>query len=100
MSGGWKDSNRSAELTAEYRRLRPQILARDGHQCTWMTGGQRCTGPGQEVDHIVAGGSDHPSNLRSLCTQHHRRKSAREGAAARHQFSERRTPERHPGVIS
>lgn len=59
-----------------WRRLRAEILDRDGHQCT------RCGTAGEQgnpltVDHITAkshGGSDDPGNLRTLCKRCHGRK--------------------------
>lgn len=59
-----------------WRALREQILDRDGRQCT------RCGTAGEQgnpltVDHITAkshGGSDDPSNLRTLCKRCHGRK--------------------------
>lgn len=53
------------------RLIRQSVLARDGYQCVWCFASsdsrQRVL---FEVDHIVpwiAGGSDHPVNLRTLC---------------------------------
>jgi len=54
--------------TRSWRRLRAIVLARDGHRC------RVCGQPAAEVDHIIRvidGGTDHPSNLRSLCREHH-----------------------------
>jgi len=59
--------------TRSWRRLRAQILALDGYSC------RICGGPASEVDHVIAladGGTDHPSNLRSLCTTHHAERHA------------------------
>jgi 5-methylcytosine-specific restriction enzyme A len=50
--------------TRAWRSLRSQILARDRYQC------QVCGRPAAHVDHItpvIAGGTDHPSNLQALC---------------------------------
>jgi 5-methylcytosine-specific restriction protein A len=52
--------------TRRWRRLRENILARDGYRC------QLCGAPA--VDHVVRvidGGSDDPGNLRSLCSDCH-----------------------------
>ncbi len=54
--------------TRSWRRIRPNVLALDGHR--WRFCGQ----PATEVDHIrpvADGGTDHPSNLRSLCHDCH-----------------------------
>ena len=50
--------------TRSWRRVRAQVLERDSWRC------QLCGRPAVEVDHVVphaAGGTDQPSNLRSLC---------------------------------
>ena len=47
-----------------WQRVRPWILARDGHRCSV------CGADAVEVDHIwpvSRGGSDHPENLRAIC---------------------------------
>lgn len=56
--------------TRDWRRLRAQILALDGYRC------KKCGDPAVEVDHIrpvADGGTDYPSNLRSLCHNCHAR---------------------------
>jgi hypothetical protein len=57
------------------RRVRPVILARDGHRC--LSCG--ASGLPLEVDHIVSiarGGTNAPSNLQTLCKPCNRRKGA------------------------
>ena len=54
--------------TRSWRKLRGQILRLDAYRC------RMCGQPATEVDHILAladSGTDHPSNLRSLCRAHH-----------------------------
>jgi 5-methylcytosine-specific restriction protein A len=61
----------------EWRKLRAQILERDGGLCTIPDCGQ----PGNEVDHITPkhqGGTDDPSNLASKCRRHHASKTGAE----------------------
>lgn len=58
-----------------WRQLRASILQRDGWQCTHREpSGRRCTATTKlHVDHITpraAGGTDHPSNLTTLCEHH------------------------------
>lgn len=81
-----------------WRRLRRTILERDHHRCTWPD----CDQPATEVDHIIShanGGTDDPTNLRSLCHPHHQAKSTSEGhtALAHQRALRRRPPEPHPG---
>lgn len=55
--------------TADWRKLRAEVFARDGHRCT----APGCTSRAVIADHIVSpknGGSDVMSNLRSLCRAH------------------------------
>jgi 5-methylcytosine-specific restriction endonuclease McrA len=97
----WEGDPRTS--TPEWRRTRRRVLDRDGHLCTWLEDGERCAATATEVDHIVphsAGGTDEDRNLRSLCSPHHRRKSAAEGVAARNKVAaQRRRPTRpHPGA--
>ena len=55
-------------------KLRKHILARDGHQCTHIQDGKRCTATHfLQVDHIkpkFLGGTNKPENLRTLCQAH------------------------------
>jgi 5-methylcytosine-specific restriction endonuclease McrA len=56
--------------TRRWRRVRAHVLERDGWRCTV------CGAPAVEVDHLIPvrdGGSDHPRNLRSVCTAHNPR---------------------------
>ena len=64
----------------EARRVRARVLRRDNHRCTWTEpDGSRCRSVASEVDAVVpsAEGGSHtdPSNLRSLCSEHHRIKT-------------------------
>lgn len=82
-------------------RLRQLVLTRDEHRCTRVTNGARCTSRATEVDHITPrhkGGTDHPTNLASLCPDCHRAKTQAEAAAARHRYKAKREPEQHPGL--
>jgi 5-methylcytosine-specific restriction enzyme A len=98
MPGGWADSDRTSRLPAGWKQVAAAVKARDGHRCTWLERGVRCAGPADEVDHVIAGDDHSERNLRSLCTDHHRRKSSAEGNAARWRVSNRRPRERHPGL--
>ncbi|MPY92953.1 MAG: HNH endonuclease [Acidimicrobiia bacterium] len=88
----------------EWRRTRERILERDGHRCTILDeDGNRCTEPAHAVDHRVGkaeGGTDDPSNLRSICRWHHVRVTARQSVEARKNRPSRFRPqERHPGLL-
>lgn len=97
----WETSDRRQRLPADWPAIRARRLKIDGYRCTWTTDGQRCTAVATEVDHRTAKTDDHRiTELRSLCRDHHGRKSAAEGVAAR---AERRArlrlpPEEHPGL--
>lgn len=81
--------------TPEWRALRLVILARDHNTC-YLDGA-----PANEVDHVDGNHhNDDPANLRAICTPCHRRKSSREGHAARRaKYTTRRPPEPHPGIM-
>lgn len=99
---GWQGSTRRERLPANWAtEIRPRILNRDGHQCTWLTNGVRCTQRATDVDHIQRGDNHEDWNLRSLCSPHHRAKSSREGGTAprrRSRYYVKRPEEPHPGM--
>ena len=60
-----------------WQRTRRAVLERDGHHCLACG----ATGVRLEVDHVVplaAGGSNHHSNLRTLCIACHRSRTSRQ----------------------
>lgn len=82
---GWRQHNKGQTSKQrgygpEWRTVRNAVIKRDKGLC------QECkregiVRPGTSVDHIIAkahGGSDAPSNLECICTDHHRAKTARE----------------------
>ena len=87
---GWNMSPRTASAAATERShwrtvIRPQALARDGHQCQLRFPGI-CTGYATEVDHITEvadGGTDTLENAQSSCRRCHARKTARHAANSR-----------------
>lgn len=105
----WDRSTRRKRLPPNWPALRRATFERDGYRCTQpLDDGTRCTGPADECDHLVRGDDHSLGNLRSLCSFHHRRKSAAEGAAARasraaarsaHPSTLNRPPEAHPGIL-
>jgi 5-methylcytosine-specific restriction protein A len=82
-SGKWDKDRPNAGQRGyghSWRKIRERILERDGHTC------RLCGQPANQVDHVVPkhkGGTDDESNLVSLCTFHHAKKTGREGQAAR-----------------
>ena len=100
MPGGWQGSRRKAELPPDWASvIRPRILARDGHQCTELDDGVRCTYRASDVDHIGDKHDHRDENLRALCDWHHKKRSSAQGNAARRRIPERRRPEKHPGLM-
>lgn len=98
MPGQWRDSDRHDRLPPNWDHLTKRVLRRDGHQCTWLENGERCTARATDVDHIVNDDNHELDNLRSLCGPHHRRKSAAEGVAARNLHLRKRPQRPHPGL--
>jgi 5-methylcytosine-specific restriction enzyme A len=97
MSGQWRGSTRRARLPKDWPTIRARILQRDGHRCTKQTIDGRCDVAATDVDHVIPGDDHSDANLTSLCTDHHRAKTAREGARA--VVRRAREPEPHPGVL-
>jgi 5-methylcytosine-specific restriction enzyme A len=75
----WAGSTRRQRLPRDWPQLRAAVLTRDGGVC------HVCGGPGaDEVDHVVPGDNHRLENLAAIHDRPcHRRKSAREGNAAR-----------------
>lgn len=98
----WSTSGRRAELPSNWGSIRARILARDGGQCRAIDNGVRCQLAATDVDHIGDRHDHGDANLQSLCSWHHRRKTARESGAARRQkpwVRRARPAERHPGEL-
>ncbi|MEU7200278.1 HNH endonuclease signature motif containing protein [Streptomyces sp. NPDC045470] len=99
----WDTSDRRARLPSDWPQRRAIVLKRDGYQCVaTLVDGPRCPEPGTDVDHIVPGDNHDVANLQTLCAWHHRRKTAREAAAARASRprpSVRRAERPHPGDL-
>jgi 5-methylcytosine-specific restriction endonuclease McrA len=78
---------------AQWRRIRSQVLERDGYVCQLRYPG--CLEKAGQVDHIVQpeiGGDNSPANLRAVCHRCHATRTGRQGALA--QQRKRRTHER------
>ena len=104
---GWAGSNRRQSLPPDWHITQPRILSRDGYQCQHRReDNQRlCLMRARDVDHILShaeGGSDADSNLMSLCSYHHLKKSGGEGGRAsgvsRRAKSAAAKP-KHPGLL-
>jgi 5-methylcytosine-specific restriction endonuclease McrA len=88
---GWQPApNKRPEMrdpyygTQAWKRMRAVVLERDGYRCTALD----CSTPGRGVggrlivDHVAErrqGGTDHPSNLRTLCPTCDNRRHGRKG---------------------
>jgi hypothetical protein len=91
-------TRRTTPLPKGWAKLRLAVLDRDGHRCTWTDNGDRCPSRATEVDHVGPPNVHDPRLLRSLCTPHHRRRTAHQANAAK--TPRRRPPEQHPGVVA
>lgn len=102
---GWTDSGRRARLPSDWHSLRQRILRRDKFKCqALMLDGRICGDMATDVDHVKAGDDHGDWNLQSLCSWHHKKKSAKEGSAAsaakRKEVDSRfQRNESHPGAI-
>lgn len=68
-------TRRKERLPSDWLQRRRAVLSRDGGMCVVP----KCEAKATEVDHIVHGDDHAMSNLQSLCTEHHRVKTAYEG---------------------
>lgn len=98
-------SPRRRRLPSDWVARRRAVLKRDGGVCQWrLDSGTVCGRPASDVDHVVRNDDDSFGNLRALCSEHHGRKTAREGAAeywrlvgeSRARF---RREDKHPGLV-
>jgi len=102
----WSKSDRRNRLPADWDKIRKRALKNDQRMCQQVLGddGGICGQEATDVDHIRPGDDHRDSNLQSLCSMHHNRKSSGEGAKAL--AAKRRkidasfsTAEDHPGII-
>lgn len=110
MTGGdnktWTPSPtewRTIPLPKGWRRIRQQVLDRDGHQCTVVVNGVRCPETTDlEVDHLGNPDDHDLDNLATKCHSHHASKTGHQAAAARWsrvRAMRERTQRPHPGLI-
>jgi len=97
----WATSTRRSRLPADWSTRRIRVLRRDAYKCRARNEDESlCLAPARDVDHIERGDDHDYANLQALCVWHHARKTAAEGAAARlPRPSQRREPQRHPGLV-
>jgi 5-methylcytosine-specific restriction endonuclease McrA len=83
--GGERSRSSTVTSTAAWKRLRLEVLERDGYECQIRDIG--CTVAATQVDHIVntaAGGAElDPDNCQSACPPCNARKAQREATKAR-----------------
>lgn len=97
MSGGWKGSNRKAELPVDWPARRKECFDRDGWRCTYLLpNGSRCPARATDCDHVGPKWDHRLENLTSLCSDHHDEKSAQQGVEAR---AARRNARKRPAEV-
>jgi 5-methylcytosine-specific restriction protein A len=84
---GW-DAHRPAAnrwaYSGRWSEVRLLVLQRDHYACQLAIPGL-CIGRASQVDHVIqpeAGGTNDPSNLRSVCRPCHARRTGQQGARA------------------
>jgi 5-methylcytosine-specific restriction protein A len=91
--------------TAAWKKLRLQVLDRDGYRCQ-LRYPDVCTGHATQVDHVhntAAGGAElDADNCAAACSPCNARKSSAEGKAARARNKAKRFAARplHPGLLT
>jgi 5-methylcytosine-specific restriction protein A len=102
---GWQDRpgpSTAVGKTAKWKRLRRNVLRRDGGQC--QVHGPRCADEAAEVHHVlpIARGGDEydEDNCVSICRPCHAMLSGQETAARHLARSGRRAPRTHPADVA
>ena len=84
MTGKWSGksaTNRAEELPPDWPAIRQDVLDRDGGRCVWvLPSTARCPNAATDVDHIGSKHVHEKWNLRSLCSAHHAKRTALQGA--------------------
>ena len=103
MAGHWEGSDRRSRLPSNWAsEIVPEVKRRAQGRCQWkLPSGARCPRPGTDVDHKKPGDDHRYVNLQLLCTDHHGKKSSKEGVSARWGKKKitPRTEGRHPGRL-
>lgn len=91
-------SGRTKQLPKDWARRRKAQLEHDGWQCTYVSPdtGARCAAQATDVHHVDGAGNDEA--LTSLCSWHHDKITASQGATSQKRVRERRPTEQHPGI--
>lgn len=92
----WSGSSRRFELPPDWPVIRKGVLKDARYMCEKPGCFNRAT----DVDHKRRGNDHSRKNLQALCSDHHGKKSSREGVARRAELRARRKrpTERHPGI--
>lgn len=97
------ESGRTSPLPPGWEAIRQKVFNRDGHRCRWiLPSGARCPRRATEVDHTKGADNHSLDALRSLCSHHHGKVTAKQGVEARRRRKKkppRRKPESHPGML-
>jgi 5-methylcytosine-specific restriction enzyme A len=92
-------TDRRQHLPPDWEARRKRVLERDGYRCTAiLSDGTRCTRPATDVHHTGDRHDHREEMLASACEWHHRRETSAQGNAARSRMTQKRPPERHPGL--
>lgn len=100
----WETSDRRDRLPPDWGQRVQRVKDRDGHRCTKiLKSGKRCprgrsTGHQVEIDHKIPNDDHRLSNLRCLCVEHHKQKTAKEAKNARFLPPTQKRREPHPGL--
>lgn len=89
---------RTSPLPKDWPRRRLRALERDGHRCTVVTEGKRCTAKASDVHHIGDPTDHRLENLGSICAWHHKKETSAQANRARKRLTQKHPTERHPGI--
>jgi 5-methylcytosine-specific restriction enzyme A len=81
--------------------IRGKILKRDNYMCVWIREdtGEMCGAYANQVDHKDDPDNHRHTNLQSLCSYHHKVKTAGQGGEANANKRKRTSREAIPGIV-
>lgn len=112
MAWSTHPSQRRVTLPADWPKICKRILKRDAKRCQWGSLEEdhaaygMCDRLARETDHKRDPLDHSDDNLRALCTVHHQKRSAMQGAKASADVrrarvaARKQSPDRHPGLLS
>jgi hypothetical protein len=91
---------RTQPLPKDWPQIRKRVLERDGYRCRMIhANGKRCHDKATDVHHTGDNNDHRDEMLVSVCDWHHKRLTSRQANDARVRVTQKREPEKHPGLL-